>query len=438
MSDYANALLRHGLELALILPGAAFCFLPCLPFLRRRRWLVFLVSAVTLLAFIGGGAFYCARVRLPSYLLLLAALPLFFPLFLWATDLDWRKLFFCFAEAAMFCAFCILYTNLLVAPWEENTTVTFLPRHSLICLGLGFVLVALFFRTLTQRLPYMFGVESLDQVWALLALLPLLVTFILWWLIPDDIRILLVGRLRLLGLVLFPGLPAAMVGLHRLLFQIAQGIVERTRQRKENTLLRMEQKRYEELRGYMAATRTLRHDFRQHLLVLSELARSGRTEELNAYMNQLKLPVSESHSLYCANTAVDAVAAHYAHLAEEQSITLDWILELPETLPLPEAEFCAMLGNLLENAMTAVSALPPEQRHVTAISRMLSDAILGLSVENPFTGRIRLGPDGLPISRGKGHGIGLASVAASVRRHHGSLQLQTAGHVFAVNILLYF
>ena len=96
-----------------------------------------------------------------------------------------------------------------------------------------------------------------------------------------------------------------------------------------------------------------------------------------------------------------------------------------------------MLGNLLDNALRAVQELDAEQRKITVISRMLSDKMLGLSVENPYAGKLRLGADGLPRRRGPGRGLGLTSVAATVSRHHGSLTVRPENGLFSVDILLY-
>ena len=95
------------------------------------------------------------------------------------------------------------------------------------------------------------------------------------------------------------------------------------------------------------------------------------------------------------------------------------------------------MGNLLENALQAVARLPEDQRHVEAVSLMLSDAMLGISVLNPYKDRIRLGKNGLPHGNKAGHGLGLASVASTVQRYRGTLDIRTENNVFAVDILMY-
>ena len=106
-------------------------------------------------------------------------------------------------------------------------------------------------------------------------------------------------------------------------------------------------------------------------------------------------------------------------------------------MPVREADFCSILGNLLENAVRAAGEEPPENRRVRAIGRMLSDAMMGLSVENPCSRKIPM-KNGLPVSDREGHGIGLASVSATVHRYGGSLDIKNEDGLFSVNILLCF
>ncbi len=70
---------------------------------------------------------------------------------------------------------------------------------------------------------------------------------------------------------------------------------------------------------------------------------------------------------------------------------------------------------------------------------MLSDAMMGLSVENNFTAAIRRSSSGLILrERGKGHGTGMSSVAATVSRYGGTLEVTQENGVVAVNILMQF
>lgn len=186
----------------------------------------------------------------------------------------------------------------------------------------------------------------------------------------------------------------------------------------------------------MDATRQLRHDFRQHLHVIAGLSEAKKYDKLNDYLAEYEGRLASPHTMLCANAALDAIAGHYQRIAETQNTRISWRLDLPERLPLDEVDLCMMLGNLLENALRAVCALPVEAREVRVVSGMIGGAMLGLSVENGYVGEIAFAPNGLPTSHKKDHGVGLASVAATVKRHNGTLSIAAKDGVFSAHILL--
>ena len=188
----------------------------------------------------------------------------------------------------------------------------------------------------------------------------------------------------------------------------------------------------------MEHTRTLRHDFRQHISVLSQLAESNDIENIRNYISQLNEASSKSYKAYSANSVVDALAAHYDSIAHSIGAAIDFRIELPATLPVKESDLCALLGNLIENALRAVKSLNEESRHVKVISVMLSRAMLGLSVSNYYDGTINFGDNGLPVSSsGERHGLGLNSVSNTVKRYGGSMNINTEENTFSVDIILY-
>ena len=206
--------------------------------------------------------------------------------------------------------------------------------------------------------------------------------------------------------------------------------------RRENDLLSLEGKRYSELREYMNSTRELRHDFRQHLAVIAGLAESDRMTELKDYIAKLTEKSGHAYKSFCANKAVDASASHYDRKAESLGIAITWNINLPVILPVNEPDFCAMLGNLLENSIKATALLPAEKRRVNVMSSMLSDSMLGISIDNTYDGAIIEWKDGLPSRRG-GQGIGLISVRNTVRRYGGHISVKAEEGIFSADIILY-
>ncbi len=429
---------RYVLELSMVLPGAILCLLPLHRYCAGPKQLILLVALTEALFVIFFGARLGVRHHLASVLILLLSVMLFFPSLMIAFDLALPKLVFTFIFAMMLCVLADTLTFIISAPWEQDALMTFSPRSSLLCLGVAFALALLLSHTLYRKLPDLFEEHQLDALWLPGILIVAFCTALFFWQTVDSTYYAADRVLRVRSLVLLGSFPLLVLLLFQLLWWFGRRLHDEANLTQENSLLRMESKRFTALSRYLNETRTLRHDFRQHLRVLNGLAHAGRLEELKDYLASLD-EAQVSMDRYCANPTVDALCAHYAEIAAAQATRVDWALELPEELKIRSADFCAVLGNLVENALQAVEALPEEQRHVRVVTRMLSDQMVGILVENPYKGRLRLRSDGLPAARRKGqsHGIGLRSVAATVRRNRGSMDVDFSDGVFRVNVLMY-
>ena len=429
-------LFRYMLELAMVVPASILCLVPLRKFFAVSPFLVIFVALAEEAIVVYFGSVVGSQQNLPSVLILAVSMILFFPSLMLAVQISLPKLIFCFLNAIELCVYANLLTTIISAPWEQDNLLTFSPRSSLLCLALGLVLCIIFFRMLNTEIPELFYERQLDSLWfwGILVALGVMVLF-LWHTMPSA-TLAVDSELRTRLFVTLLLFPFILLVLFRLLWGFSRRLRDEATLTQENNILRMESKRFASMRRYLDETRTLRHDFRQHVRVLTGLARSGNLEEMTEYLESLEdMPAVLVR--YCANPTVDALAAHYALLAENQATQIDWALELPDDLNMRASDFCAVLGNLVENALQAVEKLPEDQRKIQVVARMLSDQMLGLTVENPYVGKIRLRSDGLPAVRRRSHGIGLRSVAATVRKYDGTLDLDTSDGVFRISVLMY-
>ena len=431
---------RYAIELAIGLPDALFAFLSVRKYLRWRPWVTFLLSGVLLLGFITAAAWVSTERLLPVIPVLCVEGGFLFLLYSLCVKLSLNKKIFFFLNSLMFGAFCLLYSIVVIAPYAEGNNLwestRLLPLNfGLTALALSFVIRLAFLKTLLVELPSLTGEEYFERVWNYLSIIPLGILFLIIWMVPIRPSVLLVGRVRSIALFLLALIPLIALLIYHLLWLVVMNTVRNARLQEENTVLQIEEKRYEALRRYMEETRALRHDFHNHLLVINDFAKKGQTEEILKYLSPLTETV-ESYEGYSGNRAVDAVAAHYAALAKAQRTKVDWKIQVPDKLPIMESDYCAILGNLLENALRAVSELSDARRHVTVISSMLSDEMLGLAIDNPFEDELTFGKNGLPRSGREGHGIGLMSVLNTVHRYAGSMNIKTEDGIFSVEILL--
>ena len=384
---------RYFLEFALLYPGAYLCLAPLRDHLKAPKTTCWIAGGA-LTALCLGCAALCTIFELPSNVFLLPILIVSFWLLRWRTEgVTVSQTAFLFSVSAVMLAVCSLMAVLL----REYR-----------------------------------GEAFWQSAWPL----PAIYAAFLIFCIPLDPSVVLLNRIMIIAVL---AVSISLLGIFLLLYEmyrVAQEYTRNTQLDRENQLLGVESRRYMELREYMEQTRSLRHDFRQHLHVISGLTEAGQLDELKHYLSQYESELSEARPTLCANPAVDALAGHYDHEARQKGVPIEWKLELPVLLPMPEADLCMILGNLLEIALDASRKLTPDQRQIRVMARMLSPAMLGIVVENRYDGVLKKQSGILHSTKHEGIGIGLVSIETAVRKYNGDLTVETKNNVFRANVLL--
>ncbi|MBQ6623319.1 MAG: GHKL domain-containing protein [Mogibacterium sp.] len=424
--------------LLLTIPALAYSLAPLRDHLRFGYKRTAVICGVSLLLIIPGVSFIAYYTSMSFKWALILALAAVFLVHIHVTTGKPIMRFYCFFNSTMVIGNAMLYGIILAAPLEtEDSLLTLRPVTCLVCLAVAVVLGVLYYKSLNEHLPYLLNSEPLNLDFKLALSITVFITLLFFWVMPKHAGVVMTGRVRATILAFLLLAPGAFVLMYHSMWRVAVNLTENSNLRESNELMFMEQKRYEELRSYMDETRTLRHDFRQHLLVIDDYAKNGENEKLSEYISQFTKTLTDHRSVIAANPALDAVASHYDSLANSKECYVKWLIELPRTLPVAEADFITVFGNLVENAILAVEKLPQDKRVVQVNAKMLSDEMLGLTVKNPYEGTIKLNKKGLPRSGKAGHGIGLSSVQAVVDRYSGSLEINTEDNMFTAGVLMY-
>ena len=430
--------LSYFLVLLILLLNALYALLPMRDFLKYPVRRTKVICTASLMAVIIVFSLIGVRTGIPVKWLFAVSLAPALCIHMFLTGSLVPRRLYCFFNAAMVSGNSILYGMILAAPLEsDNSFATLDTEVCLVCIAIMLLLGTLYYKTLSVKIRYLISSDSMDIDYRLALFITITITALFFWVMPRYVNVVMTGRTRVAILVFLMLGPAAFLLVYHSMWRVAVKITENAALRESNELRGLEQKRYFELRKYMDETRTMRHDFRQHLLVMDGYAKSGEIEKLKDYISQFTGTFNDYRAPIAANPALDAVATHYEALSEEQDTHIKWIIGLPEQLPLPESDFIAIFGNLVENALIAVRELPEEERTVHVTARMLTDAMLGLTVRNPYAGTIKLNKNGLPHTDRAGHGIGLTSVSAVASRYNGTLDISTDGGVFSASVLLY-
>lgn len=428
---------RYALELSMVIPAALMAVLPVRGYKKITTKFLVLLFAVLISVFIAGGSVLCAMFELPSNAVLFSFLFIFLAAYHFCFELQFIKKLYCFMTSAMLCGFCTMYSVFATAPLElSNTYNVFTVLSGIICLGITFLLAALFSWTLAFKLPELFENHSIDNMWFRLNIIPLVLTIVCIWMIPVSPETVMVGRVRIVSMVVFLLVPIAIWSFMHIQWKVARNMMKNADLQQSYDILKLEKKQYDNMLKAFEESRNLRHDFRQHLLVINDLAQKGDTEKLLEYISPFIETSGMTPKRIFENYALNAVACHYIELAKKQETKILWNINMPQNIPLKESDLCAMMGNLIENSMAAVLELPIKEREIHIAMALKQENLLIISVTNPYDGIIEFDKNGFPKTTDSDHGIGLKSIMNTVKRYKGSMSIETKNGCFDVGILL--
>ena len=183
------------------------------------------------------------------------------------------------------------------------------------------------------------------------------------------------------------------------------------------------------VRESAAALGELRHEVKNHYLVLQNLNRAGETERLDAYLTELVSEAASIPAMACApHPAINAVLTAMLARAQKQGIEVERRVDVPETLPFPDTELSTVLMNLLQNALEANALAPEGARKWLRVDLHIRGVHLYIGVENSRFSPVDYdGESGLCRTTKQdrsAHGYGLKAAQAVARKYRSELLLK--------------
>ena len=200
--------------------------------------------------------------------------------------------------------------------------------------------------------------------------------------------------------------------------------------------LQMQKRYYDALAQNVLEQRRARHDFKHHLAAMKGLLDAGDMQGLHQYFSQFERNAGEQEIPSTGCLAADGVLFHYGSLAREQGIKFTVSCSF-RRIPLSEMELCSLLGNALDNALTA--CLKSEEMPFLSVSSRIQEGCLLITVDNSFDGVLyQKGNVFYSRKRESQPGVGIPTMQEICRRHHGICRFDAHEKQFEVSFLLPF
>lgn len=205
------------------------------------------------------------------------------------------------------------------------------------------------------------------------------------------------------------------------LYDFQDSILKKQRDEVENV--------YNTMRGW-------RHDYHNHMQTLKAYLSMNQIEEMGKYLDHLEEDLdSIDIAIRTGNTSVNAILSSKISIAQKQMINVNCKATVPQALKITDVHLCAIIGNLLDNAIEACEKVSVEKRFIRVYIGLFKQQLY-ISVTNATESSRRKKLTELITSKKGEHGLGLKRVDNLVSEYEGFVNRKNEPGVFATEIML--
>ena len=208
----------------------------------------------------------------------------------------------------------------------------------------------------------------------------------------------------------------------------------------QNALL---ERQVQEVQNIYRTMRGWRHDYHNHLQSMKAYVKMGEYERLGEYLALLEQDLDNVNQLIeSGNVNLDAILNSKLSLALKNGIAVDYTAKCPKQLAVSDIDLCALIGNLIDNAVEScekVMKAQEESAEDTPFLRLYIGVLkqqLYISVTNATTETVRKSNSEYFTNKRGNHGHGLKRIDLVVEKYGGYINRQNEPGVFVTEIML--
>ena len=188
------------------------------------------------------------------------------------------------------------------------------------------------------------------------------------------------------------------------------------------------QKQYmEKAQAHYNDTKALRHDMKNHILIVKGLLERENLERARVYLEEMDTASARlSFSFHTGSPILDILLENKMALARNKGISVTSAIGPFLPCSIDDMDFCSILSNALDNAIHACEKLNKNQKKYIHIEACRQENLLLLEISNSCHPKTHFH-----------YGIGLSNIRRTAEKYAGTIKIHTEGTIFHLNILLF-
>lgn len=209
----------------------------------------------------------------------------------------------------------------------------------------------------------------------------------------------------------------------------------------ERNLLKQQNISYENqaeiMNRSLSTIKSLKHDMKNHIITLKSIYKNGKQELFDEYTDKILFEICDnkifSHS---DNFIIDSILNYKLQELNGLQVSIKLDISIPQNLNVLAYDLTVILGNLLDNAITAIKQTKNDKK--LSLCMHITKGSLVVLIDNSYNGRLNFLGEKFRTTKisKENHGIGLENVQNTILNYNGELQISYTEDMFSVAILI--
>lgn len=209
----------------------------------------------------------------------------------------------------------------------------------------------------------------------------------------------------------------------------------------ERNLLKQQNISYENQAEIMSRSlstiKSLKHDMKNHIITLKSVYKNDKQELFDEYTDKILSEICGdkifSHS---DNFIVDSILNFKLKELDGLQVNIKLDISIPQNLNVLAYDLTIILGNLLDNAITAIKQTKKERK--LSLCMHITKGSLVLLIDNSYNEKLNFldGKYRTTKTSKENHGIGIQNVQNVILSYNGELQINHSKDLFSVAVLI--
>lgn len=198
------------------------------------------------------------------------------------------------------------------------------------------------------------------------------------------------------------------------------------------------EKQYELIKTSINITKSIQHDFKNHLTSLYALVKEDKKEELLDYLSEATEVIEAKQEIASTeNITIDNIINFKLQNAKRDKINVTIDLKIPNELEVLSFDMTVVLGNLIDNALNAVKKLDKD-RYINIKMKYIKGRLI-ITIDNSYNGILNK-KEGEVFTTNidkENHGIGLQNVKSVLEKYNGNIDFEYDDSNFHTIVSMY-